>query len=344
MTSLLHVLSPGMFTTVQDLGRFGYQDLGVPVAGALDPINLRLANTLVGNAENTGALEIRIMGPTIRIEADSVRMALCGTDADLVIAGNPSRHVSSGQSVRLRQGQVVQIGAMKDTSCCYLAVEGGFDLPRPFASQSTYVRGGFGGYQGRALQAGDQLPLAANTIAARSETRLNEISAVDVSGAIRVVLGPQDNYFTDAGLSTFLESEFTITQDADRMGLRLDGPTLEHSLGFNISSDGIATGAIQVPGTGKPIILLADHQTTGGYPKIATVISADLPRLGRMRPGRRFRFEAVSVADAEQARRDLEAIVQRSIGTIGPADEAREPDTDKLLMTNLISGVFYASE
>ncbi len=344
MTSFLNILSPGMFTTVQDLGRFGHQDLGVPVAGALDPISLRLANALVGNPENTGALEIRIMGPSLQIEADAVRVALCGTDAEIEVSGTPPRRVPSGQSIRLRRGDVVQISAIPDTSCCYLAVEGGFDLPAPFASQSTYVRGGFGGYLGRALQKGDQLPLTEDSVSAHPEMRLNEFPVIDSPGAIRVVLGPQDNYFTDAGLHTFLESEFTITQDADRMGLRLDGPTLEHSIGFNISSDGIATGSIQVPGTGKPIVLLADHQTTGGYPKIATVISADLPRLGRMRPGRKLRFEAVSVADAEQVRRDQEATILQSADTIGPVDETREPENDKLLATNLISGVFYATE
>ena len=344
MTSFLHVLSPGMFTTVQDLGRFGHQDLGVPVAGALDPISLRLANALVGNPENTGALEIRIMGPSLRIEADSVRVALCGTDAEIQISGTPPRHVSSGESVRLRRGHVMQISAIRDTSCCYLAVEGGFDLPQPFNSQSTYVRGGFGGYEGRVLKEGDLLPLASTTVPARTESRLNDMLEIDTPGAVRVVLGPQDNYFTDAGLRTFLEGEFTITQDADRMGLRLDGPTLEHSIGFNIASDGIATGSIQVPGTGKPIILLADHQTTGGYPKIATVISTDLPRLGRMRPGRKFRFEAISVIEAEEARRSQEAAVRRSIDAIGPADEVPEPDSDILLATNLISGVYYATE
>ncbi|MBL6928151.1 MAG: biotin-dependent carboxyltransferase [Rhodospirillales bacterium] len=344
MTSFLHVLSPGMFTTIQDLGRFGHQDLGVPVAGALDPISLRLANALVENPEDTGALEIRIMAPGLRVEADAVRVALCGTDAEIEISGTQPRSIPSGQSVRLRRGEIVQISAIRDTSCCYLAVEGGFDLPAPFASQSTYVRGGFGGYQGRALQQGDDLPVASGAVPARTESRLFETPALESDAAIRVVLGPQDNYFTDAGLRTFLDGEFTITQDADRMGLKLDGPALEHSIGFNIASDGIATGSIQVPGTGKPIILLADHQTTGGYPKIATVISTDLPRLGRMRPGRKLRFEAVSVADAEQARRDLEAIVQRAIDTIGPADGTREPDIDKLMTTNLISGVFYVSE
>ncbi|MBC8158763.1 MAG: biotin-dependent carboxyltransferase [Alphaproteobacteria bacterium] len=344
MTSFLHVLSPGMFTTIQDLGRFGHQDLGVPVAGALDPINLRLANALVGNPEDTGALEIRIMGPSFRIESDAVRVALCGTDAEMEISGTRQHRIPSGQSIRLRRGEIVQFSAIRDTSCCYLAIEGGFDLPTPFASQSTYVRGGFGGFEGRALQQGDDLPLLSESVPARPESYAFETPVLDSPAAIRVVLGPQDNYFTEAGLRTFLEGEFTITQDADRMGLRLDGPALEHSIGFNIASDGIVTGSIQVPGTGKPIILLADHQTTGGYPKIATVISVDLPRLGRMRPGRKLRFEAVSVADAEQARRDQEEMVRRSIGAIGAVDEMRQPDGDKLLSMNLISGVFYETE
>lgn len=334
----LRVLTAGMFTTIQDLGRFGYQDLGIPVAGALDPISLRLANALVGNPPNAGALEIRIIGPAFRVEAESARVALVGTETPIEILGEGTARIASGRSLRLRQGQTFRIGAVPDTSCCYLAVEGGFDLPAPFGSLSTYVRGAFGGFRGRPLLEGDELPLVEGTAADHPETRLAKTPRLDAPGPVRVVLGPQDNYFTADGMRTFLESEFVISPNADRMGLRLEGPPLEHSIGYNIVSDGIVTGAIQVPGTGKPIVLLADHQTTGGYPKIATVISADLPRLGRMRPGRKLRFEAVSVAVAEQTRRSQEKQVTAAIESIVPIDDLREPDTATLLSVNLISG------
>ena len=335
----LRVLTAGMFTTVQDLGRFGYQDIGIPVAGALDSIGLRMANALVGNPPNAGALEIRIVGPTFQVAAGSVRVALVGTETPFQIIGAGTRPIAAGRSLRLRRGHVFQIGAVPDTSCCYLAVEGGFDLPASFGSLSTYARGGFGGFEGRPLREGDQLPLVNDEVPVRPELVLPDTSCVDTKDPIRVVLGPQEDYFTADGIRTFLESEFTISPNADRMGLRLDGPTLEHSIGCNIVSDGIATRAIQVPGTGKPVVLLADHQTTGGYPKIATVISTDLPRLGRMRPGRKLGFSAVSVADAEQIRRTQEQQIRERLDLLVPVDDAREPNTATLLSFNLISGV-----
>jgi biotin-dependent carboxylase-like uncharacterized protein len=339
MTPHLFVVTPGMLTTVQDLGRPGYQALGVPVCGALDAASLRLANALVGNPEGTGALEIRFVGPTLRVAAPSLRVALAGTATPVEILGGRSIKVDAGRSLTLKRGDVLRVGAVGDTSCCYLAVEGGFTLPAPFGSQSTYDRGGFGGLDGRALRETDRLPLARGAATVRPEVGLVDLSDPDAAAPIRVVLGPQDNYFTEAGIRTLLEAEFTISPQSDRMGLRLDGPTLEHSLGYNILSDGIATGAIQVPGTGKPIVLLADHQTTGGYPKIATVISADLARLGRMRPGHKFGFAAVSVAEAEQARRRQEDDIRRRLAAIAPIDLPREPDTATLLANNLISGV-----
>ena len=344
MTASLHVVAQGMLTTVQDLGRFGYQDLGIPVAGSLDPISLRLANAVVGNPENTGALEIRMMGPTFRVDADSVRVALVGTAQPIEILGDRAVHAEPGESVRLRRGQVFRIGMIRDTSCCYLAVEGGFDLPAPFRSQSTYIRGGIGGFEGRGLKEGDDIPLTVPDAEERAEERLGEVAKIDLPVPIRVVLGPQNDYFTDAAIETFVTSEFSITPDADRMGLRLDGPVLEHAKGYDIASDGIVTGAIQVPGTGKPIILLADHQTTGGYPKVGTVISADLPRLGRMRPGGKLRFEAVQVGEAESVRREQETRILRWIDSITPITETDKPDTARLLTTNLISGVVDATE
>lgn len=341
MTSFLHVVEPGMCTTVQDLGRLRHQCLGVPVAGALDPLSLRLANTLVGNPENAGALEIRIVGPTLRVDAASVRVAVAGTVHPLEILDEPIIRVEPGESIRLTRGQTFRIGMTRDTSCCYLAVEGGFSLPAPFGSQSTYIRGGFGGFEGRPLRKGDDVPLAAAEVPERTERRLGDVPHIDRPAPIRVVLGPQDDYFTEGAIETFLTAEFTISRDADRMGLRLEGPVIEHRKGYNITSDGIATGSIQVPGTGRPIVLLADHQTTGGYPKIATVVSSDLPRLGRMRPGGKLRFEAMNVADAENTRRDQERAIRRLMESIVPVAGPSEPDNARLLAANLISGVFF---
>lgn len=319
------------------MGRPRYQHLGVPVSGALDPDALRLANALVGNAETSEALEIRMLGPTLEVEAESVRLALAGTRAPLEILGQDPITLPSHQSVTLSRGQQFRVGALADSSTAVLAVEGGFALAEIYGSRSTYTRAGIGGYEGRALRDGDRLPLRYENATARGEERLSDDSYLDGQGPFRVILGPQRDFFTDAAVTRFLSSHYRVTREADRMGMRLEGPKLEHARGYNIVSDGIVTGAVQVPGTGLPIVLLADHQTTGGYPKLAAVISADIPRLGRLRPGDEIRFEEVTVEQAEQAIREKEAMLRRLIDGMIPAgawlDEAA------LYRENLISGI-----
>ena len=179
----------------------------------------------------------------------------------------------------LRRGDIVQIALGRQSACCYLAVEGGIAVPRVLGSASTYVRAALGGLNGRALQRDDVIPLAIGCASERNELRAPALPSGSSDQPIRVVLGPQQKYFRKEALATLLDAEFRVSKDADRMGMRLDGPLLRHRRGWDIVSDAIATGSIQVPGSGQPIVLLADHQTTGGYPKIATVISADLPRL-----------------------------------------------------------------
>ncbi len=332
------VIAAGFHPTVQDLGRFGAQNLGVPVSGALDPIALRLANALVGNREGEAALELRLLGPTLEVLTDSVRITLVGTDAPIEVLGTVGRVVAPGRALRLFKGQRFRIGAIKDTACAYLAVEGGFDLPTPFGSKSTYVRSAIGGFQGRALQDGDRLPLSRPEASSDALLALPAMPDIYGSGPVRVILGPQADFFTDAAISTFLSAEYDITRDADRMGLRLEGPELAHARGYNIASDGIATGAVQVPGTCKPIVLLTDHQTTGGYPKIATVISADLPRVGRLRPGTRVSFHEVTVDEAETLRRNQETSVQEVLAGLHVVGETPNLNESALYHVNLISG------
>ena len=333
--TFLAVIEPGAGVTVQDLGRPHVQHLGVPVSGALDPVALRLANALVGNAASVAALEVRLVGPTLEVAAPSVRLALAGTRTPLDIPG--AGPVPAHRSIRLVQGQRVRLGAITDGGSALLAVEGGFDLPRAYGSHATYVRGGIGGLRGRTLRAGDRLPLCTGASAVRGEVQLHSDSYLDASGPVRIVIGPQQDHFTRQSLEWLLTQPYRISNDADRMGMRLDGLVLDHRAGHDIVSDGIVTGAIQVPGNGRPIILLADHQTTGGYPKIATVISADVPRLGRLRPGDEIRFTAVTVAEAEAARADLEATVERNIASLTPAGAWL--DRTALYRENLISGV-----
>ena len=344
MTPHLEVMAPGLAATIQDRGRFGHQHVGVPVSGPLDPISFRLANLLVGNPENRGALEIRLLGPTLRVEAGCVRVALSGTSTPLEILGADARMVPSWRSVVLPLGSVFRIGAMKDASVCYLAVEGGFDVPHVLGSQSTFARGALGGFHGRALEQGDRVPLGLDAPALRREVRLAPPPELDADAPIRVVLGPQNDYFDAASIDLFQESAYTISRNADRMGMRLEGPALTHSKGYNISSDGITTGAIQVPGNGLPIIMVNDRQTSGGYPKIANVSSVDLPRLGRMKPLSRVRFQAISVAEAEQLKCDRKEEIRALSGTIEPLPDPDNPSSKVLRHANIISGVVGVRE
>jgi allophanate hydrolase len=341
MTAGLRVLNPGLHTTVQDLGRIGYQALGVPVSGALDSLALQLANALVGNPAGAAALEILGVGPTLQIIADSVRLAVAGAGLVLI---HKERALPAWQSVTLFHGEVFRLVLGRESVCAYLAVEGGFSNAPVLGSASTYVRAGLGGFHGRALQRGDEVPLAVDHSAERAEHHLPSPPLAAPDDPIRVVLGPQQQCFTEEALATLLSAEYRVSKHADRMGIRLDGPPLDHRDGWDIVSDAIATGAIQVPGSGRPIVLLADHQTTGGYPKIATVISADLPIVGRRRTGDAIRFAEVSVEQAEQLARDAEKKMSALLATIAPVSTSAVLDLASLYAGNLISGVVTAVE
>lgn len=334
----LFVAAAGFGPTLQDLGRPQVQHLGVPVSGALDPLSLRLANALVGNPEGTVAIEIRLLGPTLEVRGAAVRVALCGTSASLEIVGAEATvKVGAHRSVLVEPGRRIRVPAMSDTGVAYLAVEGGIDVPEVYGSRSTYVRAGIGGLDGRALRDGDRLVVGIAAAEPRQELAARDLSVLRGEGPFRVVFGPQRDFFTEASVADFLTSEYRVSKEADRMGMRLDGPALTHARGYNIVSDGIVTGAVQVPGNGRPIVLLADHQTTGGYPKIGTVISADVPRLGRLKPGDELSFVEISVADAEAARRAQEAAFRRVADGLVPAEGWL--DREALYRENLVSGV-----
>ena len=330
------IIDPGFNVTVQDFGRPKFQHLGVPVSGAISPTLLRLANALVSNAEYEAGLEIRLMGPTFEVLCDSLRIAVVGTSTPVEIIDGDITFQPANQSIKLKKGQIVKIGNVSDSGTTYLAIEGGFDLPKIYDSMSTYVRAGIGGYKGRALLAGDVVSLRTHSAADHGELKLNDTWFLDENGPLRVILGPQDDYFLSSSVDTFFASKYSVTTEADRMGIRLDGPKLQHSKGYNIVSDGIVTGAIQVPGTGQPIMLLADHQTTGGYPKLGTVISADISRLGLLCPGAEITFLQVTVEEAEKILVEQELKIKTAIGNFKPA----EPwlDHQALYNENLISG------
>jgi biotin-dependent carboxylase-like uncharacterized protein len=215
------------------------------------------------------------------------------------------RVLPAGQSATVRQGEVVQSGGSADAVWGYLAIAGGIALPGQLGSLSTHVRSGLGGLRGRAIRPGDVLPLAAGQAPAGQE---NALAAAEPSpGPLRVVLGPQDDYFTAEAIEAFLGCEFTVSLRFDRLGYRLAGPVLNHAKGFNIVSDGVVPGCVQVPGDGQPIVLMRDCQPPGGYPKIATVITADLGRLAQSRPGTAVRFRQVGIAEAQLLRRRMMA-------------------------------------
>ncbi len=347
MSAGLKVVRAGLFDTLQDFGRTGFMALGMPTAGAMDRVGLSLANALAGNPANTAGLEIGVMGPDLLVEADSVRVAVVGPLSPALIEGPDAapRPLDSDRSHLLKRGQILRVGMIEGSSTAYLAVAGGFDLPAFMGSLSTYSRAGIGGFDGRKLAAGDLLPLAKASAPAGNERRL--VQPFDYgSGPLRVVWGPQDDYFSDEGRRTFIGSEYRVSKEADRMGIRFEGPTIDHAQsvdagGADIISDGIAPGAIQVPGAGLPIVLLADRQTVGGYPKIATVASVDLPRLGRLLPGQTVRFAAITVEEAEALRRDQEARLQRAIAGFVVARPPGGIDLVRLYEENLIDGIVY---
>lgn len=306
---LIEVLRPGLLTTVQDRGRFGYQKFGVPVSGAVDEIALRTANVLAGNPQDAAGLEATALGPQLRFLADAI-VALTGAEVEGDLDGRP---IPGYKSFRVRAGQILDVRACTRGLRIYLAIAGGIDVPVLLGSRSTCLVATFGGFRGRALVTGDVLTVGASA-------SLSDIAERKVSDAwrprhgapvtLRVVLGPQDDAFTEEGRRTFLESTYRVTPHADRMGYRLDGPVIAHKGSADILSDWVPLGAVQVPGDGKPIILLVDRQTTGGYPKIATVIKPDISLVAQLRPGDTLAFRTVCVAEAQKIACKIEADLQ----------------------------------
>ena len=306
----LRVLAPGLLTTVQDAGRPGLRRLGVPAGGAADPPALRLANLLAGNPAGAAALEITHAGPRLEVDADGdLRVAVTGECAvEIEDPEGRRRAAAPWSSYSLRHGDRLRLGRVLTGLRCYLAIAGGLDVAPVLGSAATELRGGWGGLAGRALRAGDLLPLSPTRPGGGgAEVELEPPPWWRPGATVRAVPGPQDDHFTAEALERLATATWSVTPDSDRAGLRLDGPELEHRGAAEIVSDGCVPGSIQVPGTRRPIVLLVDGGTTGGYPKIATVASADIGVLGRLRPGAPLRFELVDVAAAEALRRDLEA-------------------------------------
>ena len=295
----LRVIAPGPLATVQDLGRPGYQRYGVSGSGAMDPYALALGNLLVGNRPGAAAVEITLGGAEFEFLRDTP-FAVTGADLGATLAGAA---VTMWQTMRAAPGDRLAFAGPVAGMRAYLCVAGGIDTPPALGSRATHVGSRLGGLEGRALQAGDELPLGEPPPAPpprRVPRALVPACGNDVT--LRVVRGPQEHAFTPEGIRTFYESTYTLTDRSDRMGARLDGPVIEAAGGrYDIVSDAVPTGSVQVPGDGKPIVLLADRQTTGGYAKIAVVAAVDLPLIAQAAPGAAIRFRPVGVEEAEDA-------------------------------------------
>ena|SRR5574344_765697 len=295
----------GALTTIQDMGRTGYERFGVSPAGPMDIRSFVLANLLVGNPKNTAAMEISIIGPTLRFTERGV-IAITGCDIAPRRLGKP---LEMYKTIVVEAGDVIQMGIAPSGCRAYLAIAGGFAVPKVMGSCATSVQNKIGGKDGRKLKNGDELQVGQPTVALSQlagRALSKEKFGYDQPLTIRVIMGPQDNEFTAQGLDTFFNSIYTVSNDSNRMGYRLEGPVIEHKGDGNIISDGIVTGSVQVPTAGLPIIMLAERQTVGGYTKIATVISVDLPKIGQCRPGDTIRFQAISIDEAQKLYKDMQ--------------------------------------
>jgi biotin-dependent carboxylase-like uncharacterized protein len=291
MTRLV-ITSIGPASSVQDGGRHGAQRYGLTPSGAMDRVALTAANTLVGNAPFAAAVEIGPFGAAFTAREGAVRVALSGASRSADVAGRP---VAFDTSTTIPQGETLTLGFAKGGAFSYLAIEGGITGEPMFGSLAVNARAGLGSPYQRPLQAGDELPAQAASGAPELRIELPQATG----GPIRVLFGPQDDEFAEESKRLFLNSEWKISPTSDRMGYRLEGPAIQHLHGHNIVSDGTVDGSIQVPGNGAPIVLMPDRGTTGGYPKIATVISADLGRLAQITAGTGFRFKAIGMAEAQ---------------------------------------------
>lgn len=303
----IRVLHSGLLTTIQDIGRYGSQKFGVIVSGAMDSYSLRLANLLVGNKEKEATLEITLFGTTLQFDEDTL-ISITGGDFLPTIDG---KKVLSWRPILIKKNSVLKFNSAIKGSRAYVAFAGGIDIPEIMESKSTYLRANIGGFNGRALQKGDIFSVG--EVSEIGEKLIEQLKNNDATWSvdfnnlirfeqnqyIRVIKGTEFNRFDHKSQNTFFEKPYTLTVQSDRMGYRLDGPTLSLAENFELLSEGVTFGTVQIPSNGQPIILMADRQTTGGYPKIAQVITADLPSLAQIQPTGTIRFKEVTLAEAE---------------------------------------------
>ncbi len=303
----IRVINPGIMSSIQDLGRKGYQAYGVPEAGAMDKEAALIANLLLGNPGGAALIEVTFMGLELEFD-DSLMIAVAGADLSFQINGFPAPMY---QSICMQAGSRLSFKGMRQGARAYLALGGEICLPEIMGSYSTYMRGQLGGYQGRKLEKGDLLQINGRECQGKALTD-DLIRDYRVS-ELRVLLHRDEDNFTGQGINHFLTGSYAISNSSDRMGYRLEGPVISHRHGADIISTAINFGAIQVPGHGQPIVMLADRQTVGGYAQIATVISADLPLLAQMLPGQEVSFKELSLREAQDIYRERMLILRKTL-------------------------------
>lgn len=294
----IKVIKPGLLSTLQDLGRSGYQKSGMVVSGAMDTLALRMGNLLLGNPVQEAGIECTLTGPLIVFEQDQL-IAITGGNLSPQVDGKP---VEMWRPLFIQKGSKLSFGKAVDGCRTYICVYGGFDVPEVLSSKSTYLRAGIGGWEGRALKPNDTIPFSRPYRGAQKKFGWSADRNIypDLSiHNIRVIKGPEFGQFTEQSIHALLKGPFKISSEADRMGYRLSGPRLQQKTDKELLSVAVTFGTVQVPAQGTPIILMADHQTTGGYPRIAQAVSADLTLLAQVQPGQEITFELITLAQAQ---------------------------------------------
>ena len=294
----IRVIKGGMLTTIQDMGRTGYQSQGFSVAGVMDVRSFQIANLLLDNPENEAVIEFTLIGPTLEFTSDTI-IAITGGDFGPTINGEPAPMYTA---IYMHKGDILKFGSAKTGARGYVAFSSYLKIPVVMGSRCTNLKSRIGGFKGRKLQDGDYIlfRIKRRYLPFFLSRHLKPEDFSQEETTLRVVMGTQDYMFSKQGIETFLSNEYVVTSEFDRMGCRLEGPYIAHKTTSDMISDGIAFGSIQVPSHGKPIILLADRQTTGGYAKIATVISADIPKLVQRKTDHKIRFVPVTVEEAQE--------------------------------------------
>ena len=304
--AVIQVLQPGLFTTVQDLGREGFGPMGVSPSGAADAVSLRIGNRLVGNVDGAAGLEMTLLGGTFEFPEGAV-VALAGSDFGATLDGKPAELWATFET---KPGQVLKLGPTRTGARCYLCVRGGIDVKAFLGSASTHVLSALGGHEGRALRKGDVLKLgAANGRARKRRLSARGLQEMQPRRVLRVTPGPQSDWFSEAAQRLFYAGRYVVAEESNRMGIRLKSEAVLDTPGGKMISEGVSLGAIQIPEGGQPIVLFVEQQTTGGYPKIANVISADFHSLGQLRPRDEVRFERVDWETARSLLREQEELL-----------------------------------